>query len=169
MESLPGVHLDIVGEGDQRESLVRDIEARGLSDRVHLHGYVDEEEKFRLLRRAWLHVTASSAEGWSLAVTEAAACATPSVGIAVGGLTESILDGETGLLADDAAELGEHVRDLLADHEWRERLGRAALEHSKALSWDRTASRTLSVLEDGAARGRPTPINPPWRIARPPR
>jgi glycosyltransferase involved in cell wall biosynthesis len=148
VESLPGVHLDIVGDGDQHDVLVRDVNSRGLADRVHFHGYVDEDTKFRLLRRAWIHVTASSAEGWSLAVTEAAACATPSVGIAVGGLTESILHGETGLLAQEVDELGEHVRDLLADHERRERLGQAALRHSRALSWDHTASRTLSVLAD---------------------
>jgi glycosyltransferase involved in cell wall biosynthesis len=145
--SLPGVHLDIVGEGDQHHVISTDIKARGLGDRIHLHGYVDEAEKFRLLRRAWLHVTASSAEGWSLAVTEAAACATPSVGMGVGGLTESILHGETGLLAKDVEEFGQHVRTLLSDHDRRERLGRAAHEQAQALSWDRTASRTLSVLE----------------------
>jgi glycosyltransferase involved in cell wall biosynthesis len=147
MQTLPGVHLDVVGEGDQHDSLAAQIRARGLSGRVHLHGYVDETEKFRLLRQAWIHVTASAAEGWSLAVTEAAACGTPSVGMAVGGLNESILDGETGLLARDVEELREHVSILLADHDRRDRMGRAAYRHAEALSWERTARQTLSVLD----------------------
>ena len=50
---------------------------RGLGDRVTFHGHVDEDEKARLLARAWVALTASSAEGWCLTVLEAAACGTP--------------------------------------------------------------------------------------------
>ena len=60
--------------------------ARGLGDRVDLHGHVDEEEKARLLARAWVALTASSAEGWCLTVMEAGACGTPSAALRVGGL-----------------------------------------------------------------------------------
>ena len=81
-------------------------------------------------------------------MTEAAACATPSVGMAVGGLTESIHHGETGLLAETTEEFNEQVRALLSDAERRRRMGQAAFEHAHALSWDRTAQRTLTALED---------------------
>src|SRR5689334_5778435 len=45
LESLPGARLDIVGEGDHRDALEAEIEARGLTDRVRLHGHVDELTK----------------------------------------------------------------------------------------------------------------------------
>ena len=48
------------------------MERRGLGGRVTFHGHVDEEEKARLLARAWVALTASSAEGWCLTVFEAA-------------------------------------------------------------------------------------------------
>ena len=64
-----------------------------------MHGHVDEQTKAALYRQAWVHVTASASEGWSLTVMEAALCATPSAALAVGGLRESIVDGETGVLA----------------------------------------------------------------------
>ena len=70
-----------------------------------MHGYVDHERKTELYGRAWVNMTASQSEGWSLAVIEAAMCATPTVALAVGGLTESVVDGETGLLARDTAGL----------------------------------------------------------------
>ena len=108
IETLPGVYLDVVGEGDHRPDLEEEIRRRGLEDRVVMHGYVDHERKVELYGRAWVNMTASQSEGWSLAVIEAAMCATPTVALAVGGLTESVVDGETGLLARDLAGLTDH-------------------------------------------------------------
>ena len=99
---LPGVTLDIAGQGDHGETLDEEIRSRGLESRVRVHGHVDEATKADLYRRAWLHVTASASEGWSLTVMEAALCGTASGALAVGGLRESIVDGETGILARDA-------------------------------------------------------------------
>src|SRR5437763_16902536 len=79
---------------------------------------------------------------------EAAACRTHSVALAVGGLPESIDDGRTGLLADDNHELAEQTRRVIRDPELRERLGAAALEKVRGLTWDRTAQRTLDALEE---------------------
>ena len=90
---LPGVTLDIAGRGDHGETLDDEISRRGLGDRVQVHGHVDEQTKADLYRRAWVHVTASASEGWSLTVMEAALCGTPSAALAVGGLRESIVDG----------------------------------------------------------------------------
>src|SRR4051794_37384188 len=102
LEACPGAVLDIAGEGDHRDELVAEIERRGLGERVRMHGHVSEEKKLELYRRAWVNMTASSAEGWCLTVMEAAASGTPSAALAVGGLPESIVDGQTGVLADDA-------------------------------------------------------------------
>ena len=99
LDELPEATLDIAGHGDHGETLDDEIARRGLGDRVRVHGYVDEQTKADLYRRAWVHVTASASEGWSLTVMEAALCGTPSAALAVGGLRESIVDGETGLLA----------------------------------------------------------------------
>ena len=98
LDALPGVALDVVGEGDHRPDIEAEIARRGLGERVHMHGYVDGARKAELYGRAWVNVTASASEGWSLTVMEAALCATPSAALAVGGLTESIIDGETGYL-----------------------------------------------------------------------
>src|SRR4051795_7316376 len=146
-EAIPGTLLEVAGDGDQREALEAEIAARGLSDRVRMHGHVDEPTKVELLQRAWVNLTASSAEGWCLTVMEAAACATPSVAMRIGGLPESIVDGETGLLADDGPGLIDATRRLVEDGELREQMGDAAFERAHEFSWDRTAQATLDVLE----------------------
>ena len=153
LEAVPEAVLELAGEGDHRGELEREIAARGLSERVRMHGHVDEETKLRLLQSAWVNLTASSAEGWCLTVMEAAACRTPSVAMAVGGLPESIDDGVTGLLAHDPEELAEQTRRVIRDPELRERLGNAAYERVRQFTWESTAQRTLDALdrERGAA------------------
>jgi glycosyltransferase involved in cell wall biosynthesis len=148
---MPGVTLDIAGHGDHGETLDDEVSRRGLGNRVRVHGYVDEQTKADLYRQAWLHVTASMSEGWSLTVMEAALCATPSAAIAVGGLRESIVDGETGVLARDPADLQRRVSALLEDHELREQLGQAALSRAQTFTWERTAATSLAVVQRHAA------------------
>jgi glycosyltransferase involved in cell wall biosynthesis/O-antigen/teichoic acid export membrane protein len=148
LEEIPEATLEMAGEGDYREELEHEIARRGLAPRVLMHGHVSEEKKLELYQRAWVNMTASSAEGWCLTVMEAAACGTPSVAMAVGGLPESIADGETGLLAETPAELVEKTRMIVEDAELRDLLGERARERVKDFTWERTAKRNLQVLEE---------------------
>jgi glycosyltransferase involved in cell wall biosynthesis/O-antigen/teichoic acid export membrane protein len=147
LEAIPGVRLDIAGDGDHRPALEAEIARRGLEDRVTVHGFVEEERKVELYGRAWVALTASSAEGWCLTVMEAAACGTPSAALRVGGLPEAIVDGETGALSDTVPEQTERVRELVEDDGLRRRLGAAALERARGFTWERTAAENLRVLD----------------------
>jgi glycosyltransferase involved in cell wall biosynthesis len=164
LERNPGATLELAGDGDHRPALEAEIERRGLGARVHMHGHVSEERKLELYQRAWLNITASSAEGWCLSVMEAAACGTPSAALAVGGLPESIDDGRTGVLAADPVDLAQRVAAILANAELRERLGRAALERAGTFTWDATARHTLAVLEAELPRRLERPAVPPPAI-----
>ena len=160
VQAVPGLSLDIVGEGDHRPDLEAEIERRGLGERVHLHGYVDGPRKAELYGRAWVHLTASASEGWSLTVMEAALCGTPSVALAVGGLTESIVDGETGFLARDDRELVVQAREVVEQPELRERLGYAAERRARTFTWDRSAATFLEVLRRTGGREPAVPAAP---------
>ena len=126
LEAVPEAVLDVVGDGDHRRDLEGEIERRGLRDQVVMHGYVDEETKAELYGRAWVNMTASQSEGWSLTVMEAALCATPSAALAVGGLPSRSSTGRQGLLAHTPEELCDRARELVRDPELRSRLGDAA-------------------------------------------
>jgi glycosyltransferase involved in cell wall biosynthesis len=52
LASNPGAVLDIAGDGDHRAALEEEIAARGLGDRVRMHGHVSEEQKRELYQRA---------------------------------------------------------------------------------------------------------------------
>jgi glycosyltransferase involved in cell wall biosynthesis/O-antigen/teichoic acid export membrane protein len=152
LEAAPEAVLEIAGDGEHRPAIEREVDRRGLGERVRLHGHVSEEHKRELLRRSWVHVTASSVEGWCLTVMEAAASGTPSVARAVGGLPESIQHGRTGFVAETPDQFVEHTRRLLDDRALREQMGRAARERAETFTWDRTARDTLEDLR-AAAQG----------------
>jgi glycosyltransferase involved in cell wall biosynthesis len=158
LEAVPEAVLDLAGDGDHRGELEAEIARRGLAERVRIHGHVSEDRKIELYQRAWVNLTASAAEGWCLSVMEAAACGTPTVAMAVGGMPESVVHEHTGLLASDAADLAAQTRRLVEDPELRERMGAAALERSRGFTWERAAERALEILEAECGWERPAAV-----------
>jgi glycosyltransferase involved in cell wall biosynthesis len=92
---------------------------------------------------------------------EAALCGTPSVALAVGGLAESVVDGETGYLASDVTQMTDRVRALVADPELRDRFGAAAEARARTFTWDRSAQAFLDVLRRVAGRAPHVDSNQP--------
>jgi glycosyltransferase involved in cell wall biosynthesis len=145
---IPDLHLDIIGGGWWEQRLVDHAALLGISDGVTFHGHVDDEAKHHVLQQCWVHVLPSRKEGWGLAVTEAAQHAVPTIGYrSSGGLTDSIVDGVTGLLVDDHAELVDELERLLTDRVLREELGAKAAIRSGEFSWPQSAEAMRTVLE----------------------
>ncbi len=92
---------------------------------------VSDDELVSLLSRARMMIYTPRLEPFGLAPLEANACGTPVVGIAEGGLRETIEDGVTGLLAPDAdpAALGALVQRFAASPSLADEMGRAARAH----------------------------------------
>ena len=88
----------------------------------------DSRDVARYLQAADLAVHTVHAENQPLAILEAQSCGLPVVASNVGGIPETLVDGQTGLLvpADDPGELAEAVSGLLLDDRRRESMGRAA-------------------------------------------
>jgi len=145
---LPDLHLDVVGGGWWQDRLVAHAGLLGVTDAVTFHGHVDEITKHQLLQRSWVHLLPSCKEGWGLAVTEAAQHAVPTIGYrSSGGLTDSIVDGVTGVLVDDKHELVARLEQLLGDDVLREQLGVKAQLRSGEFSWRQSADAMHDVLE----------------------
>jgi glycosyltransferase involved in cell wall biosynthesis len=145
---VPGLHLDIVGDGWWRDRLVAHGQRRGITKSVTFHGHVDDATKHLVLQQAWVHVLPSRKEGWGLAVTEAAQHGVPTIGYrSSGGLTDSVIDGVTGMLVDERAQLIERLEELLTDPLQRDELGRKAQARSAEFSWRQSADGMRAVLE----------------------
>jgi glycosyltransferase involved in cell wall biosynthesis len=150
--SVPGLHLDIIGGGWWRLRLVDHAARLGISDAVTFHGHVDDVTKHHVMQQSWVHVLPSRKEGWGLAVIEAAQHAVPTIGYrSSGGLADSIIDGVTGVLVDNRAELVDRLQQLLADPVLRDQLGGKAQARSAEFSWQQSADAMRTVLESVVA------------------
>ena len=145
---VPDLHLDVLGGGWWAQPLVDHARRLGIADAVTFHGHVDDAAKHAVLQRSWVHVLPSRKEGWGLAVVEAAQHGVPTIGYrSSGGLTDSIVDGVTGLLVDDDDGLVDDLRRLLGDRVLREQLGAKALVRSGEFSWPQSAEAMRTVLD----------------------
>ncbi len=144
---LPGLTLTVMGSGWWEDQLL-DLRAElGLEDAVTFLGHVDERTKFEELSQAWVHVLPSIKEGWGLSIIEAARVGVPSVAYrSAGGVQESILEGVTGLLAEDEADLLERVRLLLTDSAMRREMGAKAEVRTEHLTWDSATTTMRNAL-----------------------
>jgi glycosyltransferase involved in cell wall biosynthesis len=155
-DRVPGVHLDVLGDGWWREPLVDHAARLGISDAVTFHGHVDDFTKHAVLQRSWVHVLPSLKEGWGLSVVEAAQHGVPTVGYrASGGLTDSVVDGVTGVLVDHFDEMVDGLERLLTDDVLRDQLGAKAQIRSGEFSWEQSADAMRAVL-DAVSAGRRT-------------
>ena len=147
-------HLVIIGDGYERPELEALIGSLGLEDAVSLAGRVSHEDLISLYRQAWAVASASSREGWGMTLTEAAACATPSVATRIPGHTDAVADNESGLLVDGERGLVAGLGQIVADSDLRDRLQAGARKHAADFTWDRTALETLGALATEAHRPR---------------
>lgn len=165
-------HLDVVGDGWWGARLREAAADHGVVDRVVFHGHVSDRRKHEILAAADLHVMPSRKEGWGLAVIEAAQHGVPTIGYrSSAGLTDSIVDGVTGLLVDDVDGLVAAAAELATDEQRRTALGAAARERSHGFSWRTTTDGFVDVFGRVAVprrvRSRPpaarrrSPVGPP--------
>jgi glycosyltransferase involved in cell wall biosynthesis len=151
---VPGLKLDIIGEGYERPKIQAVIDELGAADWVNLRGYVTDEEKIDLYRRAWVVTSASAREGWGMTLTEAAACGTPAVASRIAGHEDATIDGETGVLADGDDELGDALARVLGDEALRRRLSDGALARARTLTWSNTSTELMRVIAAEVSRRR---------------
>lgn len=142
MAGVPGAELIIAGGPDPAElhldpevSRLRRLAGRhGVSDRVRFLGRVDRAALPALYRSADVVVCVPWYEPFGLAAVEAMACGVPVVASAVGGLSDTVVDGVTGIhippRRPDLAAAA--VRRLLDDPPLRQRLGAAGRARATA-------------------------------------
>jgi len=136
--------LQIAGTGDYRPALERLAGSLDLGGRVSFLGFIPEEQKLSLLRRAWALVFASPKEGWGMTNLEAAACQTPVIASDSPGLRESVIHDETGILVPhgDRAAMVAAMDRIASSPELVRTMGERGRRFAEGFTWDRAAAET---------------------------
>jgi glycosyltransferase involved in cell wall biosynthesis len=169
LAQLPEAELVVAGGPDRRDLAASDdcralraaAERHGVAGRVVFTGSVTRAEVPALIRSADVVVCVPWYEPFGIVPLEAMACGVPVVASAVGGLTDTVADQETGLLvpARDPGALSRALSQLLADPARRAAFGAAGAQRARRdYSWTRVAAQTEAVYQRLTAGRRQTAL-----------
>lgn len=134
--SVGGARLLLAGDGPERENLTRLADELGVSDGVRFLGLIPNSMMPRLMALSDVVAIPSRRvggieEGSSILLLEAMASAKPVVVSDLGGLSETVVDGKTGILVPESnpSRLAEAILLLHGDPEYASLLGKRAREY----------------------------------------
>lgn len=145
--------------GGERRRLEAVAGGRGIGSRVRFLGAVDHEDLADYYAIADVCVVPSRTELFGLVALEAQALGIPVVASAVGGLTEIVNDGETGLLVREREPqaFAAAIATVLDDDALRRRMGDAARVRAATFTWERAVERMAAIYGRVTAPGPGTP------------
>ena len=123
------VSVQIVGVGWLRQQLEKQVADYGLESTVEFLG--NPQQVTDIFRRADIYVLSSDYEGLPLSVLEAMRTGLPVVATDVGGVSEAVIDSETGFLVPrgDAEALRSKIQQLIDDPLLRTKMGQNGRRH----------------------------------------
>ncbi len=135
------------GRGWLEDEMYRSIRETAMEDRVHILGFVPDEDLPALYSGARALLAVSLYEGFGLPVLEAMACGTPVITSNLSSLPE--VAGDAGILVDplDTEAISDAIMRLLTDAALRQQLVAAGFEHVKRFSWASAASQLKSIYD----------------------
>lgn len=151
------ISLDVVGNGEDRESLEALAGALDIGDRVRWHGALPQDRLADFYRAAAALVVPSVGEGLGLVAVEAQLCETPVVAFDSGGLPDVVLHDRTGILVPevDPGALAAAVVSLLEREDHGASLGAAGRLHAVATFAPQSVARRYADIYRSAIASSP--------------
>jgi len=152
----PSVRYQIIGDGPLRASLDALTRQLGVNDRVNFTGAVSQETLMRAYARAHLFMlpsvvaTNGAEEGFGTVLAEAQAMGLPVLGTRIGGLPETVPDGQSGFLVPqrDVDALAERLAYLIEHPEVWPAMGRAGRAHvERNYDYEKLNDRLVEIYE----------------------
>lgn len=148
-ERTSNAHLLVIGDGPSRPAAEAALAAHGFSDRATFLGMRPYEDLPALEAAADAFVTGSISEVHPLVVLEALAAGLPVIAVRSPGISDTVTDDESGLLAPAVAQgaLADRIVAFTADPELRARLSSGSRRAARGYSFEQTADVLLGHYE----------------------
>lgn len=133
VQQMPEARLIIAGTGPEQNTLAELVQALGLGQQVALTGHLARDELEKQFDQAWVQVVPSTwREPFGTVAAEAAMRGTATIVSDTGGLSDVVVEGETGfkLPPGDSDALAAALLKLLQDRALAERMGQAGAQRA---------------------------------------
>lgn len=138
-------HLVLAGGlGWGYQDLLKQLESPELQGKVHLRGYVPQEELPWLYAGAKMFVYPSLQEGFGFPPLEAMACGIPTISSLSSSLAENLQGAAELVPPEDIEALTDAMRRLLQDESLRAKRREQGLERAAKFRWEKTARQTVN-------------------------
>lgn len=148
LKSERSIQCLVVGDGPSQKEFLDDLKRLNLGDCVRWIPWVDDP--LNMMRLFDIFVLPSLQEGLSLSILEAQASGIPVVASNVGGISEVVVDGKTGILVPprDSAVLKKAIGVLLDNISLAREMGRYGREHvHKHFGLDRMVNQVMETYQ----------------------
>ena len=144
------VKLIIIGSGPQEKNLRNLAKQLSVQDKIRFMGFIEEDEKNRLLNIADLYVSTSQHEGFGLVYLEAMATKNPVVCYDYGGQTDFLEHNKTGCLVklNDEDAFLKQVKTLIKNPQLRTEMSQYCLEKVEEYYIDNCAKKYEKLFEE---------------------
>ncbi len=143
------IHLNIVGDGEQKQMLLDLVVEKKLTKQVSFLSAVENTEVFQLLNSSDMFILISRYEGFPMTILEAMAAGVPVIASSVGGIPEAI-DDTCGILVENTIEsIATALMKMITDSEQRIIMGISAKERfEKLFSLKQCLKNTEAVYDE---------------------
>lgn len=143
--------LHIVGDGMEKERLIKTIKENGLEDKVFLHGYQNKEYIAKLMYQSSIYVMTSLTESFGLVLIEAQSFGIPCIAYdCAQGAKEIIQSYRNGILIEEHSQsrmIGE-LEKLMSDYNYRKQLGEEGKKNALRYSKESVATLWYDFIDD---------------------
>ena len=132
-------HMLVVGDGRQRNHLMRQCRKLGIAERIHFTGFISKNQGLPdIYRMASVFITASEIETQGIVLLEAAASGLPIVAVNATCIPEIVHNGVNGYLTEpgDIPAMSKAIRSILKDSSISQAMGRASCALAELHNWE---------------------------------
>lgn len=146
-EKLAEIHVDFLGDGQERKKLESLVAEYGLDKHISFLGAIPNTEVYRYLAKENIYILMSMNEGLPISIIEAMRAGLPVISTKVAGTPEIVRDGFNGLLLNPCAEDLLPVLEKMGEYDWAQMGLNSRQRYENELTFDRMESNFCDMYD----------------------
>ena len=149
IDKLSKICLVVVGDGVDKNRLIKEAKRLGVDENVKFLGKVLPPDLYELYKVGDVFATASEIETQGIVLIEAAATGLPLIAVDKGAVSEVCQDGINGVLCrpGDVAAIAEAIKQILGDEELRQKYAEASLKIASEHDFEKTLDKFINIYQ----------------------